>query len=202
MERSEQILEWLTAGKETTGRLIDLKWKIIKDENIYLLENEKVPFTLIMYFVNNKLMEIKLDTSIETATQHSRERLSTYRSLLIMNNQIARVKFMLDGIQENIVARVDLDMQTLTKNELDDALNTLLSSLYMMVKTLNLEEEFNQQIVERMVMLVKDMESEGKSRQEIISFLVNRIGFRDEDARRIVGEFLTGDLKDNERLYG
>ena len=55
-----------------------------------------------------------------------------------MNSQVAHVKFMIEGINENVVARVDMDMQKITKAELDEALNALLSSLYMMVRALHL----------------------------------------------------------------
>lgn len=202
MEKEEQILSWLSGGDESGNRLIDLRWKVHEQEGSYHLENEKVPFTLVMQFHDKKLVVVKLDTDIETATLESSDRLGMYRSLLILNNRLGRVKFLLDGLNENVAARVDLEVQTLTKNRLDQALNVLLSSLYMMVKALNLEEEFNHKIVERMVMLVKDMQSNGKSRSEIMMFLRERIGFREEEARRIIDELLTGDLRDNDRLYG
>lgn len=202
MEKYEQILSWLSSGTETGNRLIDLTWNISEVEGSYHLENEKVPFTIVMQFREGKLVIIKLDTGIETATLESADRLSVYRSLLIMNNRLGKVKFLLEGMHENVEARVDLALQTLTKSELDQALNVLLSSLYMMVKALNLEEEFNKKIVERMVMLVKDMQSNGKSRNEIMMFLRERIGFKEEDANRIMDELLLGDLRDNDRLYG
>ncbi len=202
MTKEEQILGWLGNGKPTGRKLIDLKWKISRIGDYYTLENEKVPFTLFLYFIQNKIVQVKLDTGIETATSPSRDRLGTYRTLLIMNGQVSHVKFMVEGINENVVARVDMEMQTITKAELDEALNALLSSLYMMVRALHLEEEFNKQIVDRMLMLVKEMQEEGKSKVEIVEFLKSRMGFREEDAKRIVEEFLTEDLRGNERLYG
>lgn len=202
MEKDKQILSWLSVGNEGGGNLIDLKWSVKELDGAYHLDNEKVPFTIIMQFSDKKLVVIKLDTGIETATLDSADRLAIYRSLLILNNRLGKVKFLVEGLNENVVARVDMDLKKLTKIELDQALNVLLSSLYMMVKALNLEEEFNQKIVERMVMLVKDMQMHGKSRREILEFLKERIGFKEDDAKRIVSDLLPGDLKDNERLYG
>ena len=202
MTKEEQILGWLGNGKTTGRKLIDLEWKISRKGEYYTLENEKVPFTLMLFFRDNKIVQVKLDTGIETATAQSRNRLVTYRTLLLMNSQVARVKYMLEGINESVVSCVDMDMQTITKSELDEGLNALLSSLYMMVRALHLEEEFNKQIVDRMLMLVSEMQEEGKSKVEIVDFLKSRMGFREEDAKRIVEEFLTEDLRGNERLYG
>ncbi len=202
MTKQEQILEWLGNGKTTGRKLIDLEWKISRKGDYYTLENEKVPFTLMLFFKDNRIVQVKLDTGIETATAPSRNRLGTYRTLLLMNSQVARVKYMIDGINENVVSCVDMDMQTITKSELDEGLNALLSSLYMVVRALHLEEEFNKQIVDRMLLLVKEMQEEGKSKVEIVDFLKSRMGFREEDAKRIVEEFLTEDMRGNERLYG
>lgn len=202
MEKYERILSWLSSGNPVGNRLLDLKWNIHEMDGSYHLENEKVPFTIIMQFMEKDLVIVRLDTGIQTATLDSSHRLSMYRSLLIMNNGLRKVKFLLEGMHEDVVARVDLALHTVTKKELDQALNVLLSSLYMMVKALDIEEEFNQKIVERMIMLVKDMQSNGRSKKQILTFLQERIGFKEEDAKRIIDDLLTEDLNDNDRLYG
>ena len=202
MANETEILQWLKQGNESSQRLIDLKWKITKAEGGYFLESEKAPFTLQLGFHGDDLMEIKLDTNIETATMESRDRLGTYRALLILNSQIKKVKFMLEGLGENVVARADFDLPTITKDELDNGLSLLLSSLYLMVRVLHLEEEFNQQIVDRMLMLVKELQAKGKSEKEIIDYLVHDVGFKDEEARKIVSELVHDDMRGNERLYG
>jgi|YelNatPaOPRAMG01_1025707.scaffolds.fasta_scaffold01569_10 acyl carrier protein len=202
MANETEILQWLKQGKESTQRLIDLKWKITKAEGGYFLESEKVPFTLQLGFLGEELMEIKLDTNIETATMENRDRLGTYRALLILNSQIKKIKFMLEGLSENVVARADIDLPTITKDGLDNSLSLLLSSLYLMVRVLHLEEEFNQQIVERMLMLVKELQAKGKSEKEIVDYLVHDVGFKDEEARKIVSELVHDDMKGNDMLYG
>ncbi len=202
MVEESQVLQWLEHGEESTGRLVDLKWKITKSDGNFYLENEKLPFTIQLKFLEKETLEIKLDTNVETATMDSRDRLGTYRALLLLNSQITKVKFMLEGLGENVVARADLDLPTITKDELDKGLSLLLSSLYLMVRVLHLEEEFNQQIVERMTMLVKELQSQGKSEKEIIDYLVHGVGFKDDEARKIVSELIHGDLGANERLYG
>ncbi|EQD45814.1 hypothetical protein B2A_09131, partial [mine drainage metagenome] len=143
MVEESQVLQWLEHGEESTGRLIDLKWKITKSDGNFYLENEKLPFTIQLKFLEKETMEIKLDTNVETATMENRDRLGTYRALLLLNSQITKVKFMLEGLGENVVARADLDLPTITKDELDKGLSLLLSSLYLMVRVLHLEEEFN-----------------------------------------------------------
>ena len=71
-----------------------------------------------------------------------------------------------------------------------------------MVRVLHLEEEFNQQIVDRMLMIVKELQAKGKSEKEIVDYLVHDVGFKDEEARKIVSELVHDDMRGNERLYG
>lgn len=198
---TEEIIGWLTKEKEGAKRLIDLKWDVKQIGNLCTLHNDNVPFTILLLFTENTV-RIFVDTGIETATLRSAVRLSIYRTLLILSRQAELVKFMLDGINENIFGRVDLELHHLTRKEFDDGLNTLLSALYLMVKALKLEEQFNKQIVDRMVATILDLNREGKSRADIVKFLVERIGFADKDAQRMVDEILSDDSDNIEAMYG
>lgn len=197
----EEIIGWLAEEKEGAKRLIDLKWDVKQLGNLCTLHNDNVPFTILLLFTENTV-RIFVDTGIETATLRSSMRLSIYRTLLILSRQAELVKFMLDGINENIFARVDLELHHLTRHEFDDGLNTLLSALYLMVKALKLEEQFNKQIVDRMVATIVDLNREGKSKAEIIKFLIDRIGFSEKDAERMVEEILSEGKENIEGMYG
>lgn len=198
---SEEIIGWLTQGKEGAKRLIDLKWDVKKSGDRYTMHNENVPFTILLLFADNTV-RIFVDTGIETATLRSSVRLSIYRTLLILSRQTELVKFMLDGINENVFARVDLELLRLTRVEFDDGLNTLLSALYLMVKALKLEDQFNKQIVDRMVATIMDLNREGKTKGDIVKFLVDRIGFTGKEAERMVDEILSDDSENIEAMYG
>ena len=93
-------------------------------------------------------------------------------------------------MNEEIISRVDLAVERLTKSELNLGLNILLSSLYMMVRALKLEEQFNKQVAVRMHMMIEDMVGQGKSKEEIKGFLTDKVGINKDEAEKIVNEVL------------
>ncbi len=197
----EDVLGWLGGKDETSGNLIDIPWQIKKFENNLVLENEKVPFSIYLVFEQG-FVRIFLKTGIETAVLENQERLGVYRVLLLLNRQLDLVKFMLDGIQEEVITRVDLELDSLSKTELNDGMSMLLSSLYIMVKSLKLEDQFQQGITQRMLMMVQDMIKAGKSKDEIMKYLVEKIGLSKTESQNIVAQ-LVGNIegKQNSGMY-
>ncbi|MEM0155238.1 MAG: hypothetical protein QW597_01370 [Thermoplasmataceae archaeon] len=199
MDIKEQILNWLSSGNNDSSNLVDLKWIISEEDGRVKLVNEKIPFTIYVGFHPDTL-HIKVRTGIETAVIDPVVRLATYHALLLLNNQAELVKFMLEGINEEIVARSDIQTMSLTKTELNESFNMLLSALYMMVKTLKLEEQFKRQVTDRMIMMINGLIQEGKSRDEIKAYLVKRIGFKEDESEAILKEVMPGKMGD-EGMY-
>ncbi|MCL4315118.1 MAG: hypothetical protein M1454_05285 [Candidatus Thermoplasmatota archaeon] len=197
-----EILKWFSEGEEDAKRLINLKWEIKEANGVYYLSNEKVPFALLLSS-DDGTVQLMADTGIETAVLELRERLSIYRTLLIINRRVDLVKFMLDGLNENVFARVDLEKTTLTKDIMDEALNVLLSALYYAIKALKMEEQFSAMILERIAMMIEDMEKEGKSRDEIKTYLVTKAGIDDAEAGKLIDEVLGAKNggKESESMY-
>ena len=185
----EEVLSWLGGKDETSGNLVDIPWEIRKFANYLILENEKIPFSLYLVF-DGGIMRVFLKTGVETAVMESESRLGIYRVLLILNRQLDLVKFMLDGIHEEVISRVDLELDALSKNELNEGINMLLSSIYLMVKTLKLEEQFQMRITERMLLMVQDMIKSGKTKADIEKFLVEKIGLSQNESESILTQLL------------
>ena len=185
----QEVLSWLSGGDEKAGNLVDVPWKIQQFQKYAILENDKVPFSVYLIFEND-IMRIFLKTGIETAVLENQDRLSIYRTLLLLNRQLDLVKFMLDGMNEEVVSRVDLELDVLSKNELNVGLSTLLSSLYLMVKALKLEDEFQAGVVERMVLMVKDMLKQGKSTDEIKEYLTEKMGLTADQAQSVIDQIV------------
>lgn len=197
----EEILSWLSGKDETSGNLIDVPWDIRKHENFTVLESDKVPFSIFLVF-DGGVMRIFLRTGIETAVMESEGRLGIYRVLLILNRQLDLVKFMLDGIHEEVISRVDLELDALSKAELNEGLNMLLSSLYLMVKSLKLEEQFQMRITERMIMMVQDMIKSGKSKEDISKYLVEKIGLSKNESDNLLNQLMGNqDDKQSSGMY-
>ncbi len=199
MATIDDIMSWFKTGDEKSQALIDLKWNLTNAGGYTLLQNDKIPFVLFLNFEDNKnTMHLLVRTGIETATIENQPRLTIYRTLLILNQRVELVKFMLDGINEEIVAREDFTVDSLTKDDLNTALNTLITAFYLMVQALKLQDEFNQQIVERTYTMIKDMLNQGKTREEIKNYLKTTIGLRDEDADKLISQVLNdGDVPKN-----
>ncbi|MCL4330730.1 MAG: hypothetical protein M1304_00475 [Candidatus Thermoplasmatota archaeon] len=196
-----QVIQWLAGGDETSTNLVDIPWKVRDLDKFLVLESDKVPFSLFLSF-EEKTVKIFFRTGIETAVLENQPRLAIYRTLLLLNRQIDLVKFMLDGMNEEVVSRVDLELEGLTKAELNEGLNTLLSSIYLMIRALKLEEQFQAEVTQRMVMMVQDMINQGKSRDDIENYLVAKVGLSKEDAEillnRLIGQSAS---KDHSGMY-
>ncbi len=198
----KMVTEWLSDGKEDAKSLVGLPWKLRWDQWHLILENEKIPFAFLVGF-HEEALHITVRTGIETAVLENQQRLAIYRVLLILNQRIDLAKFMIFGINEEIIARVDLATDGLEKSQFNLALNILLSSLYLMVQALHLEEEFNQQVSNRMMLMIQDLISQGKSREEILQFMTNNLGINQQDAEKILNEIMPqGRGKETESMYG
>lgn len=192
----KEVLSWLGGKDEESGNLVDIPWEIKRYNSHFVLENEKIPFSIFLKF-DPGVMRVFLKTGIETAVMENNDRLSIYRVLLILNRQIDLVKFMVEGIHEEVITRVDLELDSLSKNELNEGLNLLLSSIYLMVKTLNLEEQFQTRITERMLLMVQDMIRSGKTKEDIEKFLMEKIGLTKNESDNILSQ-LMGKVNENE----
>ncbi|KJE49271.1 MULTISPECIES: hypothetical protein [Acidiplasma] len=193
MATKDEVLSWFQNGDDNAQKLIDLKWKVSQVGPYTVLQNDKIPFTMFLTFNDDNTLNLLIRTGIETATIDNQERLTVYRVLLILNKRVEMVKFMLDGINEEVVAREDMVTDTLTKDEINAGLNAILTAFYLMVQALHLEDQFNSQIIERTYMMIKNMADEGKSRDEIKDYLKKTIGLRDEDAEKLISEVLDAD---------
>jgi len=189
MADKNEIKSWLENGTDDSKSLVGMKWQIEEGENYMILMNEKLPFMIYMAYFDNYI-EIFLKTGIETAVMENQPRLATYRSLLILNKQIDLVKFMIDGINEEIVLRADFETSSFTREALEDALNILLSSIYVLVRTLKLEDQFNQIIAERMIMMVQQMLEQGKSTEEVKNYLITKAGLSKDEADQVMNRFV------------
>ncbi|MFG1519504.1 MAG: hypothetical protein AAE977_03365 [Thermoplasmataceae archaeon] len=198
----QTIVSWLSSGKEDAKTLIDLKWKLKWDRWHLILENERIPFNFLIGF-HEEALHITLDTDMETAVMDTQQRLAIYRVLLILNQRIDLAKFMLFGINEEVIVRVDLAIDSLSREELNLSMNILLSSLYLMVSTLNLEEEMQNLVRERMLMMIQDLISRGKSRDDILQFMTKNLGINVQDAEKILDQIIP-QPKNNQQdsMYG
>ena len=191
----DEIEKWLVEGSEDAQDLVDLPWKVEREGNTLVAQHPKIPFYLYVTEDANSI-QLRVYTGIETAVEETKERLKVLRTLMILNGGIDYLKYALEDINEEVVLRVDLSKKYFNKDMFEDAIATLLTGMYLMVKALEMEEEFREQLFVRLVGMVRERLSEGASKEEVIKFLTTRVGLNQKDAEDIVDEILKNLNKD------
>ncbi len=185
----DEIEKWLVEGSEDAQDLVDLPWKVEREGNMLVAQHPKIPFYLYVSEGENTI-KLRVYTGIETAVEETKDRLKILRSLMILNGAVDYLKFVLEEINEEVVLRVDLSKKHFSKDVFEDAIGTLLTGMYLMVKVLGMEEEFREELFTRIVGMVRERLSEGASRGDLIKFLTGRVGLNQKDAEEIVDEII------------
>ena len=196
----KEIVSWLTSGTEKTDDLLDLQWEVNVSKNEIIAEHPKVPF-VIHIIINQYTLRLEVYTGIETALLDVVQRLDISRKLLFLNDRITLAKFTVRGINEEIILTSDLDLISFSKEELSDSLSGMVTAMFMMVKELKMEEEFNKQLAMRLIMMVRDRMSKGETKDDIINFLINKVGMDRENAEKLYDEIMKQDNKIDSSAY-
>jgi len=187
-EVESNVLGWLTAGKDDAQDIVDLPWSIQQlQPGTYVAEHPRMPFSLMVVF-SEDFVHLVVPLGLETFSMSSENRLKVYHTLLRLNDQVHMMKFTLSGMNDDVYLRVDLDKKTLGKEEFNDALTALLIGLLSAVSALGLEEEFTQEVFDRIVGMVLERMQKGASREELMKFLTVKVGMTAEDAKALLDQ--------------
>ncbi|WP_297463955.1 DNA-binding protein [Thermococcus sp.] len=185
-----KVLEWLRSGSDTARDIVDLPWNVREIQpNTYVAEHPRMPFSLLVTF-SEDFVYLTVPLGMETFSMTKDEKLRVYHALLLLNGKVNLMKFFLAGMNDDVYLRVDLDRKTLGKGEFNDALTSLLIGLLSAVSALGLEEEFAQEVFDRIVGMVFERLQKGASRDELLRFLTVRVGMSPEDARALLDRVL------------
>ncbi|AGB05239.1 hypothetical protein AciM339_1382 [Aciduliprofundum sp. MAR08-339] len=191
----DEIEKWLREGNDDAQDLVDLPWNVERENNTLMAQHPKIPFILYVSEDDN-FIRLRVYTGIETAVEDTKERLKIARALLLLNGSADYLKFALEGINEEVVLQIDLGKKYFNKGVFEDSIAAMVTGMYMMVRALDLEEEFQNQLFARLVGLVKERLSEGAKREDVVKFLINRVGLKKKDAEEIVDEIMKSMDKD------
>ncbi len=195
-----QIAQWLEEGRDDAEDLVDLPWKVEFEDGVLEAQHPKIPFILYVREDEN-FIRLRVYTGIETALWNQEERLNITRTLLILNANVDLLKYVLEGLNEEVVLRIDLDKSSFEKKVFEDALVALLTGLYLMVRALKMEEEFSQQLLERVIGMVRERMEAGATRIDIINFLTQTVGLNRNEAEEIVDEIMKSIKKEDLKGY-
>ncbi len=186
----ESILGWLREGDDSAPDIVDLPWVVnpVRD-NVYLAEHPRLPFTLLLVF-SDEFVQLVVPLGLETLSMSTGDRLRVYHTLLKLNDDINLLKYTLSGMNDEVTLRVDLDKKTLGKDEFNDALTVLLIGLQAAVTNLGLEEEFANEVFERLVGMVVSRLEKGATEEELMRFLTQKVGMPEKDAKELLNTIL------------
>ncbi len=188
---NDEIIKWLTSGSDKSEDPVNLIWDVKVDQNMIIAEHPKVPFVLNI-LIANRIVKLYVHTGLETALLDPIQRLDISRKLLFLNDRTSLVKFVIRGMNEEIVLSSDLDLASISKEEFGDALTGLITALYLMIKEFKLEEEFNKQLAQRVILMVQERMQKGATRDDLLNFLINKVGMDEDSANRLLNEIIKG----------
>ena len=193
----ETLRSWLVEGSPHAETLVGSKWIVDyeeTDENGRLKTFRailpKLPLTLLVLGLRGDekgpyIARLVVETPIDTIDMDPRAKVKLYRRLLSMN-KMALAKYYLYGEDNTVAIVVDLDLKSLSKEEFEDALGTLLMGFMYLSK---LEESFAEMLKEKEIQdlgrLVLGYLEKGRSKDEIIRMLIEG-GMSGELAKDIV----------------
>ena len=195
-----EIVKWLTSGSDQSEDPANLVWDVKVNQNIIVAEHPKVPFILNIIF-SNRILKLNVHTGLETALLDPIQRLDISRKLLFLNDRTSLVKFVIRGIDEEIVLSSELDLASISKEEFNDALTGLITALYLMIKEFKLEEEFNKQLAQRVILMVQERMKKGATKEDILSFLINKVGMDQDSATKLLNEIIKGSTSQDLSAY-
>ncbi len=189
MDYRAEIKKWLTSGTGTKNDILDMVWNVKESGENLIAEHPKLPYTLFIEF-HDDFVSLIISTGIETALLDSVQRLDICRKLLILSGGVNFVKFAISGENEEIVLKGEMDLSSLDKKEFSDAIMSMATSLYLMIRELNLEEDFSKRVTEHIIGMVNEKIKEGESRDELLEFLIKKVGLNENDANVILDELI------------
>ncbi len=181
----KDIVKWLTESKDT-DLLVDKKWIVEESEEggTVFAKLDELPFGIGIEFIDD-FAQLILYTGIETATMSKDERLDIYRKLLIMNDENHLVKATLAGRNDEIAIRTDLDLKSLSREEFNDAIVSIIVGAVALQDILGIKGEDEEEESERIIEFVLNA-LQTKSKEEVVDMLVEKTGMKKEDAQEIV----------------
>lgn len=196
----EEIVKWLTSGSDNSEDPVNLIWDVKVDQNMITAEHPKVPFVLNI-LISNRIVRMNVHTGLETALLDPIQRLDISRKLLFLNDRTSLVKFVIRGINEEIVLTSELDLASISKEEFNDALTGLITALYLMIKEFKLEEEFNKQLAQRVILMVQERMKKGATKEDLLAFLINKVGMDEDSANKLLNEITKGSTSQDLSAY-
>ena len=203
MEWTEVIVTWLKNGEDGAENLLDYPWDTSVNElegpmerEVIIASHPKIPFN-IEVVVSKHFANLLINPLIPTDAFPLEEKMRLYKKLLHLNTDLNMMKAGLIGYDDQPVIQVDLDLESVSKQEFNDALTLLIVGAQNLINLLGLQEKVQEFMLERFKQFVAVKLADGEDKEEIIDFLTCRGGL-DADIAKDIFEQVTALIdKDN-----
>ncbi len=138
-----QVKKWLEEGDKNSNMIIDQKWSVRYQDNnpkMMAIRHPKVPFDIGIQ-IGEYVTSVVLYTTVETASLDNLLRMKIFRDLLIRNDEANFSKFFLSGRNDNIAVRCDLSSKFTQKDELNTALESIVTSGRWIMMQLGIQDK-------------------------------------------------------------
>ncbi|MFO8050453.1 MAG: hypothetical protein R6V01_01985 [Thermoplasmatota archaeon] len=192
MDWSEKIAKWLQEGEENAELLLDHPWdiqtkEVESEEPKYLIvaTHPKIPFN-VEIVIGKHFANLVINPVVPTDAMDATKRMRIYKKLLHLNTELNLMKSGLIGYDDNPVIQVDLDLESLNKQEFNDALTLAIVGANNLIKIMGLKNEIQEFMANRFIAIIATKIQTGESDDEILDFLVNRGGLDKESASTLI----------------
>jgi hypothetical protein len=191
MRWTEVISLWLKEGEDGAENLLDYPWDIeIKpvegpmEREVVIATHPKIPFN-VEVVVSKHFTNLVINPLIPTDALPAEERMRLYKKLLHLNTDLNLMKAGLVGYDDKAVIQADLDLESISKHEFNDALTLLIVGAQNLINILGLQEKVQVFMVERFRQFIAMKLASGEDEDDILDFLTNRGGLEPDVAREL-----------------
>lgn len=194
MRWTEVISLWLKEGEDGAENLLDYPWDIeIKpvegpmEREVVIATHPKIPFN-VEVVVSKHFTNLVINPLIPTDALPAEERMRLYKKLLHLNTDLNLMKAGLVGYDDKAVIQADLDLESISKHEFNDALTLLIVGAQNLINILGLQEKVQVFMVERFRQFIAMKLASGEDEDDILDFLTNRGGLEPDVARELYNQ--------------
>jgi hypothetical protein len=191
MQWTEVIATWLKEGEDGAENLLEYPWDVTVNKlegtierEVIIAQHPKIPFN-IEVVISKHFTNLVINPLIPTDAMDAEERMRLYKKLLHLNTDLNLMKAGLVGYDDQPVIQVDLDLESISKHEFNDALTLLIVGAQNLIILLGLQEKVQELMLERFKQMVALHLASGSSEDDIMDFLTNRGGLETEVAKQI-----------------
>jgi len=191
------IREWFEEGTDEPKSFIDIKWYVIDEDrddsgNLrgFRVSNARFPINLLVLDLEAlsdnpeasvPAIRLVIETGVKTVDLERDTKLALYRELL-NEAKMPFVTFYLFGIHDEIAVAADVDKRSLTREELEDILKSLILALLSLTSNPTIREQLMSEAYHMLLVLMAKWLREGLTREQMLDRL--RTAGLDEDVAK------------------